>query len=143
MKIAEVTYLGELRTKAVHLASGNTIITDAPIDNQGKGEYFSPTDLVAVAVASCVLTIIGINSKNSNIDITGTIATVTKTMNTNPRRIGTIHVNFKFPNINYSEKQKQTIKKIIETCPVVLSLHPEIKKLFTLEYNDEKLEINL
>jgi uncharacterized OsmC-like protein len=138
MATSEVYYLGNLRTKAIHLKSGNEIITDAPTDNNGKGEYFSPTDLVATAYASCILTIIGISANNFNLNIDSTKVQVTKIMNDNPRKIKEIQLIFNFPNITYTSKQKKAIINIIKTCPVGLSLNPDIKRNITLIFNDEQ-----
>ena len=122
-----VNYLGDLRTSANHLASKNNIITDAPIDNQGKGEAFSPTDTVATALASCLLTIMGIKARDLNIDITNTKAEVTKVMASNPRRINEIKIT-----VNFSKRFDQKIQKILEkaasTCPVSHSLHPDLNQ---------------
>ena len=125
--ISKVNYLGDLRTSAIHIASEKNIITDAPIDNQGKGEAFSPTDTVATALASCLLTIMGIKARDLNIDITKTSAEVTKVMASNPRRISEIEIT-----VNFTKSYDQRIKKILEkaalTCPVSNSLHPDLKQ---------------
>jgi len=134
MATSLVTYLGELRTSAIHLASGNKIITDAPIDNNGKGEAFSPTDLVATSFASCVLTIMGIGAKGHGFSIDGTTVEVTKIMGTEPRRIVEIIATFTFPSNQYTEKQKAFIKHIVDTCPVAKSLHPEIKQMVSFNF---------
>ena len=124
---SKVNYLGDLRTSAIHVASDKNIITDAPIDNQGKGEAFSPTDTVATALASCLLTIMGIKARDLNIDITKTSAEVTKVMASNPRRISEIEIT-----VNFTKSYDQRIKKILEkaalTCPVSNSLHPDLKQ---------------
>ena len=124
---SRVNYLGDLRTSAIHIASGKNIISDAPIDNQGKGEAFSPTDTVATALASCLLTIMGIKARDLNIDITKTSAEVTKVMASNPRRISEIQIT-----VNFTKSYDQRIKKILEkaalTCPVSNSLHPDLKQ---------------
>ena len=124
---SKVNYLGDLRTSAIHIASDKNIITDAPIDNQGKGEAFSPTDTVATALASCLLTIMGIKARDLNIDITKTSAEVTKVMARNPRRISEIQIT-----VNFTKSYDQRIKKILEkaalTCPVSNSLHPDLKQ---------------
>jgi uncharacterized OsmC-like protein len=126
---SQVIYLGELRTTAKHEQSGSYIETDAPIDNHGKGERFSPTDLVATALASCMLTIMGIAAKTHNIDITNTQCSVEKIMETAPRRIGKINIEVHFPkNILYSEKEKKILEKAALTCPVMESLHPDCIK---------------
>ena len=125
---SKITYLGELRTEAVHLQSGNIIITDAPTDNQGKGEAFSPTDLCATALASCMLTIMGISARNHDIQIEGTTATVHKIMAANPRRIEAIEINIHFPIKPFTDLQKKLLETAGRTCPVALSLHENIEK---------------
>ena len=134
MATSIVTYIGNLRTNAIHLASNAKIITDAPIDNQGKGEAFSPTDLVATSYASCMLTIMGIGAIARGFSIDETVVEVTKVMGNNPRRIIEIIAKFKFPNNNYSEKQKEFFKLVSETCPVAKSIHPEIKQTISFEF---------
>ncbi len=129
---AQVTYTGDLRTSAVHLHSGSKIETDAPIDNKGKGARFSPTDLVAVALASCILTTIGIAGPVHDINIDGAVCDVTKMMTSSPRKIGEIAVVLKFPeNRIYTNKQKSIIEHIARTCPVFESLHPDCIKSLT------------
>ena len=122
-----VNYLGDLRTSAIHIASAKNIITDAPIDNQGKGEAFSPTDTVATALASCLLTIMGIKARDLNIDIKNTTAEVAKIMASKPRRISEIQIT-----VNFTKSYDQRIKKILEkaalACPVSNSLHPDLKQ---------------
>lgn len=128
-----VIYQSDLRTMATHLQSGSVLETDAPIDNNGKGERFSPTDLVATALASCMLTIIGIASKAHGFDIDGTKCTVTKIMVADPRRIGEIKIQMEFPKENeYDGKTQAIIERAALTCPVFESLHPELKK--TIEF---------
>jgi len=129
-----VEYKGELRTVAIHERSGSQIETDAPADNHGKGERFSPTDLIATALASCILTTIGILGKPQNIDIDGVTCQVEKIMVPNPRRIGEIKIVMNFPaGKSYSESQMAAIEHIALTCPVIESLHPNCKK--TLIFN--------
>jgi uncharacterized OsmC-like protein len=132
---SKIIYEGELRTKAEHLRSGNNIITDAPIDNNGKGEYFSPTDLLATALGSCMLTIIGIYSKKNNINIKGSIAEVTKIMGEEPRCVKTIKVILDFTKINISEKTQKIFKKLAVNCPVALSLDKNIVQEVSLKFN--------
>lgn len=128
-----VIYQSDLRTMATHLQSGSVIETDAPIDNNGKGERFSPTDLVATALASCMLTIIGIASRAHGFDIDGTKCSVTKIMVADPRRIGEIKIQMEFPKENeYDGKTQAIIERAALTCPVFESLHPELKK--TIEF---------
>ena len=131
--ISKVKYKGELRTKAEHLRSGKTIITDAPIDNQGKGEAFSPTDLVATALASCMLTIMGIVAERDGIKLKGTIAEVEKNMAENPRRIGEIKIKIKFSQkLNPDEREK--LERAAKTCPVSGSLNENLKETFEFIY---------
>ena len=124
---SKVVYLGELRTEATHLKSGNQIITDAPTDNNGKGEAFSPTDTVATALASCALTIMGIKAESMDWDISGITAEVTKIMGTEPRRISKIKIDFKIP-FETDDKQRKLLEKTAKTCPVFMSLHPDMEK---------------
>lgn len=127
MSTSKVIYTGELRTQATHLASGANFITDAPKDNNGKGEAFSPTDLVATALGSCMLTMMGILSKKEGITpIDGAIAEVTKVMYAEPRRIGEIHVTLTMPANSFSEKEKKMYEHTAHTCPVAKSLHQDL-----------------
>ncbi len=131
--ISKVKYKGELRTEAEHLRSGKTIITDAPIDNQGKGEAFSPTDLVATALASCMITIMGIVAERNGIKLEGTIAEVEKIMAKNPRRIGEIKIKIKFSQkLNRDEREK--LERAAKTCPVSGSLNENLKETFEFIY---------
>ena len=128
------TYQGNLRTSAEHLASGNTIITDAPVDNNGKGEAFSPTDLVGAALGSCMMTIMGIVANRSSINIEGMALDVTKIMAADPRRIGEVILHFKMPARSFTDKEKAMLENAAKTCPVALSLHPDVKQSITFEY---------
>lgn len=130
---AKVTYQGELRTQCEHLQSGAQFITDAPVDNQGKGEAFSPTDTVATGLASCMLTIMGIKAGEMGIDIAGTHASVKKHMDTNPRRISKIEVHINFEQ-SFSKKDTAILENAAKTCPVLYSLHPDIEKEITFSY---------
>ena len=118
---SKVTYKGALRTEATHIRSGNTIITDAPLDNKGKGEAFSPTDLVATAIGSCMLTIMGIKADEMNINIEGATAEVEKIMGTEPRRIAQVNILINVP-ISTDEKTKKILVKSAMTCPVDKSI---------------------
>lgn len=124
---SKVTYLGDLRTSSIHILSGNEIVSDAPLDNNGKGEAFSPTDTVANALASCMFTVMGIKARDLGVDFSGSIAEVTKIMGTDPRRITGIKINFEF-SINPDDKTKTVLERTAKTCPVWYSLHPEIEK---------------
>ena len=132
---SKVTYLGELRTEAVHLQSGNKIVTDAPKDNHGKGEAFSPTDLTATSLACCMISIMGIVSMKEGITkADGAVADVTKVMYAEPRRIGEIHIMVTMPAKNYTDKEKKIYEHAALTCPVAKSLHPEIKQEIKFNY---------
>jgi uncharacterized OsmC-like protein len=134
MATANILYQGELRTEATHILSGNNLITDAPPDNNGRGEFFSPTDLVATALGSCMVTIMGIASRAHGFNIDGTSLIVTKVMSAEPpRRIAEIKVDLTFPE-NYPEKVKKILEHISKTCPVALSLHPDLKQTVQLFY---------
>lgn len=133
METIRTTYLGDLRTEATHVKSGNTIITDAPTDNQGKGEAFSPTDLLCASLASCALTIMGIAARTHQIDITGTKVQTTKIMAENPRRVAEIILAFDLPK-DYTEKERAILEHAAKTCPVMLSLSPEVKKELKFNY---------
>lgn len=134
METSIVEYTGDLMTRWVHLKSGSEIITDAPVDNQGKGSAFSPTDTVATALASCMLTIMGIAARTHGFSIDGAKAGITKIMNNNPRRIGEIIIQIDFGDHQYSEKEKKILEHCTKTCPVALSLHPEIKQSISLNF---------
>ncbi len=125
---AEIIYNGQLRTSATHLRSGNTIINDAPVDNHGKGEAFSPTDMIATALGTCILTIMGISAQKNKIDMQGAKAEVTKVMASDPRRIARIEVIIKMPQNNYSDHDKQILKQALNNCPVCRSLHPDLNQ---------------
>jgi uncharacterized OsmC-like protein len=127
MATSKVTYLGELRTSSIHINSGSEIISDAPLDNNGKGEAFSPTDTVANALATCMLTVMGIKANEMEVDFSGSTAEVTKVMGTEPRRITEIHVTFSM-NLAADDKTKSILERTAMTCPVFYSLHPDIKK---------------
>ena len=128
-----VTYEGELRTKSIHLASKDSFITDAPIDNNGKGEAFSPTDTVASALASCILTIMGIKAKNLDLDLRGTKAQVTKVMASEPRRIEEIKVEINV-NKSFDSKIQRLLERAALNSPVAKSLHPDLKQNITFNW---------
>ena len=131
--MSKVTYEGYLRTKALHIQSGNSIVTDAPIDNEGKGEAFSPTDLVATALASCMLTIMGIVAERNNIEIKGTTAEVEKIMGTMPRQISEIKIIFFFNN-NFDKITKRKLESAALNCPVSNSLNNNLKESIKFIY---------
>lgn len=127
-----VTYLGDLRTTATHLASNNQIVTDAPVDNHGKGEAFSPTDLLATSLANCALTVMGIGARERGIDMDGAQAAITKHMAANPRRVSKIEMTITFPEgKSYDDKEKQILEQIGYNCPVAKSLHPDLEQVIT------------
>ena len=124
---SKITYLGDLRTSSEHLQSGTKITTDAPLDNHGKGEAFSPTDLVANALGACIITIMAIKAKDMNIKIEGSTAEVTKTMQVEPRRIAKIEVNLTMVG-TFDDKTKLILERTAMTCPVHMSLHPDLEQ---------------
>lgn len=128
MATVKTIYTGNLRTKAVHLKSNSELITDAPVDNHGKGEAFSPTDLLATSFGCCMITVVGIAADAHGFSIDGAEITTTKVMYEEPRRIGELNVEIKFPPNNYSEKEKNIIINTAKTCPVAKSLHPDVKQ---------------
>jgi uncharacterized OsmC-like protein len=132
MPTSKVTYLGGLRTRCEHLRSGDSYLTDAPVDNNGKGEAFSPTDTVATALANCMLTMMGIKARDLGVALEGARAEVTKTMGTDPRRIVKIEVIMELP-ANIAESHRTILERTAMTCPVHFSLHPEIDK--QVEFN--------
>lgn len=134
MFVSKVTYTGSLRTEAIHLSSGNTIFTDAPLDNHGKGMAFSPTDLVSTALACCMFTVMGIAAETHGIQLEGSSAHVTKIMASEPRRIGEIHVKMEIIDRNLTDKQKAILEHAARTCPVLYSLSSEIEKNISFEY---------
>lgn len=124
---ASIIYKGELRCECTHLQSGTKIETDAPTDNRGKGERFSPTDTVCVALGTCIITTMGIRAADMQVDLSGTKLEVTKHMLSEPRRIGKIDVKLYFPPIALEEKDKMVLQKIGDNCPVMKSLHPDLE----------------
>lgn len=134
MATSKITYNGGLRTTSIHERSGNEIITDAPVDNKGKGEAFSPTDLLATSLGNCMLTIVGIAAAEHGFNIDGATCEITKIMAENPRRVVEIVANFQFPENQYSDKDKKIIERSANTCPVMYSLHPDIKKTVSFKY---------
>lgn len=133
MPTIKSSYLGNLRTQANHLQSGNTIITDAPLDNNGKGESFSPTDLVCAALGSCMVTIMGIVAERENISLEGLSWEITKIMQASPRKIQEVIVDFTWINPVDDQVFIQKLKNAARTCPVALSLDPAIKQ--TVNFN--------
>ncbi|MEZ4875754.1 MAG: OsmC family protein [Flavobacteriaceae bacterium] len=133
MATSKVTYLGNLRTQNEHLRSGNTYITDAPLDNQGKGEAFSPTDTVATGLANCMLTTMGIKAAGLDVVLDGATAIVTKTMAADPRRISKIEIVMHLP-AGISPKNQAVLERTANTCPVHYSLHPDIERVVVFHW---------
>jgi putative redox protein len=133
MHTIETIYTADLRTKSRHVKSNSELITDAPPDNQGKGEAFSPTDLLATSLGCCMLTIMGISARAHGFSIDGTTLRSTKIMASDPRRVCEVIIEFEFPHSNYSEKEKILIRKAAAECPVAQSLHPDLKQ--TVHFN--------
>ena len=130
---SKVVYLGDLRTECTHEKSGDSFITDAPTDNNGKGLAFSPTDTVATGLASCMMTVMGIKARDMDLDMSGTTADVTKTMSANPRRISKIEVVMNLP-FAVDEKTRKILENTGLTCPVFQSLHPDLEKDITFNW---------
>lgn len=132
--MATVEYLGELRTRARHLKSGNLMITDAPVDNMGKGEAFSPTDLVSAALSSCMMTIMGQVAEREGINLKGLSSDVVKIMSSSPRKIAEIQITFTHTSLQATEVQKQKLRNAAKTCPVALSLAESVKQTVTFNF---------
>jgi uncharacterized OsmC-like protein len=130
---SKITYLGDLRTSSIHLQSGTEILSDAPIDNNGKGEAFSPTDLVANATGSCMMTIMAIKARDLNVDLIGTTIEVTKIMQAEPRKIARLEIIMNM-SIATDEKTKTILERTAMNCPVLLSLNPDIEKDITINW---------
>ena len=134
---SKVIYLGNLRTEAEHIKSGTKLVTDAPTDNNGKGEAFSPTDLVATALGSCMMTIMGIAARNHEIDMNGTELTVNKVMESDPRRIGKIEIVMTMPANNYSKKERKILEAAAHGCPVGNTIKAGIEDI-KIVWKDDK-----
>lgn len=127
-------YLGSLRTEATHLKSGNRLITDAPTDNNGKGEAFSPTDLLCTALASCMMTLMGIYAQRHEIDLTGMTSDITKIMSSQPRKVQEVKIHFTLENFSSSKRHIQGLKKAALSCPVALSLNEDLQQTITFSF---------
>ena len=134
MVTSKIEYIGDLRTHNTHVRSGNTMITDAPVDNRGKGEAFSPTDLMSTSLANCIITIMGIKAKDEGFSLDGAKAEMTKIMAENPRRVAEIIIEFDFSILDLTDKQKRILKAIPAISPVALSLHPDVKQNITMKF---------
>lgn len=133
MTTVRAKYLGDLQVECEHLLSGTKIVTNPPVDNNGNGESFSPTDLCATSLAACMMTIMGMYARTAGLDIVGTEIEITKKMLADPRRIGEIEVIFHMPAKGYSDKDKKALEKAAHTCPVHYSLHADM--LQTIKFN--------
>lgn len=133
---SRIVYLGDLRCECTHTQSGTVIETDAPTDNRGKGERFSPTDTVCVALATCIITTMGIKAQDKNIDLKGTKIEVVKHMYSEPRRIGKIEVDLFLPGKNINEQERLILEKTGMACPVKRSLHPDIEQVIQFHWLD-------
>ncbi|HMK06095.1 MAG TPA: OsmC family protein [Flavobacterium sp.] len=130
---SKITYLGDLRTSSIHLQSGTVILSDAPTDNHGKGEAFSPTDLLANALGSCMISIMAIKSKDMDLDLTGSTVSINKIMQAEPRKIVKIEVVMDM-SVSVSEKNKVILERTAMNCPVLLSLNPDIEKIISINW---------
>ena len=126
METAQTKYIGDLRTEIMHVRSGSIITTDAPVDNKGRGENFSPTDMVASALASCIFTIMGIAAREHDFLIDGSTCKITKIMTDHPRKIGEIRIEIDLTGYSYTDKQKKILEYCVKTCPVALSLNESV-----------------
>lgn len=131
---ATIIYKGELRCESTHLQSGTIIESDAPTDNKGKGEKFSPTDLLCVSLGTCVITTMGIKAADMNVNLEGTKLEVTKEMVSDPRRVGRVIIKVVLPQLEISEKDKLILQRTGDNCPVHKSLHPDLQKEITYEW---------
>ena len=134
MDTAQITYTGELRTEAVHLNSGRSITTDAPLDNKGRGEAFSPTDLLATSLPCCMITTMGILAEGHGIELKGVKASLVKHMGSGPRRVVRIEVHLEMDGGTLNEEDRGLMERTARTCPVALSLHPDVVQDLTITY---------
>jgi len=135
MPTSTLEYLGDLRTKLTHVQSGQVVVTDAPTDNNGKGESFSPTDLMSTSLCACMITIMGVAAQTHKFSIDGATAEITKIMSANPRKVSEVQIEIKFPKNNYSDKEKKIIEHITKTCPVALSMNESVSQEIKLTYS--------
>ena len=129
-----ILYKGDLRTECTHIRSGQTFITDAPIDNNGKGQAFSPTDLAATSLGACMITIMGISARNHGLDMTGAHATINKIMASDPRRIARVEINITMPKNDFDAVQRKVLEAAARSCPVAFSLAEGIEQVITFEW---------
>ena len=131
---AKIVYLGDLRTEAIHIKSGEILQNDAPIDNNGKGETFSPTDTLSTSLVTCMITIMGILANKEGWDIDGLSAEMVKIMGSNPRRVNEIQIEINFPDGNYDDVKREMLERAAMNCPVAKSLNPELKQKVIFNY---------
>ena len=134
METIKIIYTGDLKTRATHCKTGNQLITDAPLDNKGRGETFSPTDLLVTSLGTCMLTVMGIAAKENNIAIENTEVRVTKIMGNAPRRVSEVIVEFDMPKKSFSVQEKKLLENAAMHCPVINSMHPDFKKTIKFNY---------
>jgi putative redox protein len=134
MATMKINYTGNLRTEAIHIKSGNSIITDAPVDNMGKGEAFSPTDLLCASLGTCMLTTMDIVAQKNDFELHFVSMEVTKIMASEPRRVAEVQISINLSDGNYSDEQKIFIEKAALNCPVAKSLHPDLKQQIKFNY---------
>lgn len=137
METAKTKYLGELRTEMLHVRSGTVVLTDAPVDNKGKGEYFSPTDLVASALGSCIFTIMGIAAREHGFSLEGSSCSIEKIMSDKPRKIAEVKIVFDLTSHSYTDNQKKILDHCVKTCPVALSLNKSVFQNVILKFGQE------
>ncbi len=134
MTTFDLQYKGALRTEAVHLGSGEVLMTDAPVDNNGKGESFSPTDLLATSLATCMITVMGIHAEQNSLPFTGVQARVLKQMASAPRRVDKIEVMLEIEGEGLDKEQRSALERVARNCPVAKSLSPEVNQLITIQF---------
>ena len=134
METVRMKYLGDLRTEAIHIQSGEKLLSDAPLDNNGKGEYFSPTDLLVTSLGNCILTTMAISANAHSINFLNASLKITKIMVKNPRKVGEVIIDINMGDKDFSEKEKQILEKAGLTCPVALSLHPDVIQTIYFNY---------
>jgi uncharacterized OsmC-like protein len=134
MDTATIHYLGDLRNEATHMRSGQVIFTDAPPDNRGKGEAFSPTDLLSTSLGVCMLTVMGIAAREKGIPFNNVTARVVKHMHASPRRVAKVEVHITMDGMGLGERERAILENTGRTCPVALSLHPDLEQEVTFSY---------
>lgn len=134
MATITTTYLSQLRIESKHVKSGNQVLTDAPTDNHGKGETFSPTDLLATALGTCMLTLMGIHGRKEGLVLDGATAETIKVMGTNPRRVSELEIELRIPGKSWTQEQREFLEEKGLACPVAMSLHPDLTQKVRFSY---------